>query len=448
MLKVLKKYICVSLTILLAMTAQSQAQETFSLEEAVQYAFQKSEQLQLDRLDVEDAQGRIREYWSQGIPSLSLSGNYNYSIVLPAQLLPAEFLGGAPGEYLEIRFGLNNSLSGSLEFNTLLFSGSFLVGLKAQKLFKELSIKQLDVSKVDIRENVYKAYVNVLLSQKMLEVLDSNLEVIEKSLEEVTKSFEAGFQEKLEVDRIELSRKNLQTEIETVRSSLLIAMSLLKFQMGYPLDEALVLSQSLEDVTTEIRLNKVEENIEFTLEQRIEWEQLVLQEQLNEVNVKQLRAGYLPELRGFANYQQMLSRDDLFDADGPGWIESSVAGVSLSFPIFDGFARSAKIQRANVDLAKVGVQKSLLERQVNMEVQTNKLQMMNARKKLNSAEDAMQLAENIYNTMQIKFREGVESSFNLTQSEQELYSTQSTYFNAMYDLFIAYTDLQRSIGTF
>lgn len=447
MLKRLDTIICVSLCMLLMLvTTPLAAQETFSLEEAVRYAIERSDQLQLDRLDIEDAEGRIREYWSQGIPSLSLNGNYQHSLIIPAQLLPSEFLGGTPGEYLEIRFGLKNALSGSLEFNTMIFSGSFLVGLKAQKLFKELSVKNLDVTKADIRDNVHKAYMNVLLSQKMLEVLQANIQVVETSLNQVSKSYEAGFQEKLQVDRIRLSRQNLQTEIETVSSSLLIAKNLLKFQMNYPLDQEIELSDVLESLTEDIRLNKVEETAELSINYRPEWDQLELQERLNEINVRSLKASYLPELRGFANYSQMLSRDDLFDSSGPDWIGSSSAGLSLSFPIFDGFARSARIQRAHVDLAKVGVAKSQFERQVQMQVESNKLLMSNARKKLNSAEQAMELAQTIYDVTQVKFKEGVESSFELTQAEQELYTAQSTYFNAMYDLFIAYTDLQKSLG--
>lgn len=448
MLKELKKYICVSVIIACGLCGmQLPAQETFTLEEAVDFAFERSEQLQLDRLDIEDAYGRIREYWTQGIPSLYLNGNFQHSLIIPAQLLPAEFLGGAPGEYMEIRFGLKNMLSGTLEFNTLLFSGSFLVGLKGQELFKTLSVKKLDVTKAEIKDKIYKAYINVLLTQKMLEVLDGNMAVVQQSLDQATKSYEAGFQEKLQVDRIELSYRNLETEIESMRSSHFIAKNLLKFQMGYPLNLDIELTDDLTSITEEIRVNKLEGALELDITRRPEWDQLELQEQLNVVNVRSLKASYYPELHGYANYSQMLSRDNLFDSKGPDWIGSSGAGLSLSFPIFDGMVRSAQIQRASVDLAKAGVMKNLFERQVEMQVANNKLLMANARKKLNFAESAMLLAENIYEVTQLKFKEGVESSFELTMAEQELYSTQSTYFNAMYDLFIAYTDLQKSLGT-
>ena len=103
----------------------------FDLKQAIDYAIERNNQLDIDKLEIEDADAQILEYWSTGIPKLNGSVQYQHFVDIPVSLVPAEFFGGMPGEFSEVQFGTNNRLEGSLELSALLFDGGFLCGAES-----------------------------------------------------------------------------------------------------------------------------------------------------------------------------------------------------------------------------------------------------------------------------------------------------------------------------
>ena len=164
------------------------------------------------------------------------------------------------------------------------------------------------------------------------------------------------------------------------------------------------------------------------------------------INIKVIKAGYMPSFRGQASYAQTLQRNELFDSKSSPWFPSSVMGVSMNLPIFDGLERKAKIQRAEINAEKASIRRIDFENSMEMEVRNARIAYINARDASVSRSDAMDLAQSIYNVTQIKYREGVGSSVELTQAETELYSAQTNYINALYELIVMKTDLDIALG--
>ena len=98
----------------------------------------------------------------------------------------------------------------------MLLDGSYFSGLKAAKLFKELTRKGIDVKEEEIRANVTKAYMNILIAEENKDILAKNISNLEKALSDTKAFYENGFMEKLDVERLELSMGNLQTEYEKI----------------------------------------------------------------------------------------------------------------------------------------------------------------------------------------------------------------------------------------
>jgi outer membrane protein len=441
----------------------SLAQQSFTLQEAVAYAIEHHADVQVERLNVADADGQLLEYKSIGIPKLSGSVDYTYFIDIPTQLFP-DFLTPAVYGILDdidilpdgtpipepgispIQFGQNHNVDASLNFNTLLFDFSWIQGLKAQRLFRELVQKRVKATAYEVESQVIKAYLNVLVNQRRYELLDDNIRNLSKLLEETTAIYENGFAEKLDVDRLVLSLGNLETTRQNVERLIVLSSNLLKFQMSYPIEQELTLTDGFDIVSDQVKVEQVDLAAPVDFNSRPEYSPLLLAEQLNEINIKAIKAGYLPALSARATHSQVLQRDMLFDSDDSPWFPTTFVGVTLDVPIFDGLERKAKLDRARINLDKAGIRVREFERAVEMQVRNARLQYINARETSRQREEAMELAQSIYDTTQIKYREGVGSSIELTQAEADLYEAQTNYINALYELIVAKADLDIALG--
>ena len=167
---------------------------------------------------------------------------------------------------------------------------------------------------------------------------------------------------------------------------------------------------------------------------------------LNELNTKRFKAGYVPTLRAFALHQQTLQRDDLFDGDAPGFFPATILGVQLNVPVFDGMEKTAKIRKSKIDEELIKIQISDFERSVELQVRNAKTNLSNAKARLATQKENESLAQKILNTTMIKYKEGVGSSLEISQAEQELYRTQSAKITALYELIMAKTELEKALG--
>lgn len=437
-------------------------QESFNLEQAIKYSQEHSTRLKIQKLDVQDAKDQIAEYYAIGYPKLGAKVGYNYFINVPTSILPdfispaiyeilvkekllptnnATYGGGVP-----VQFGTKNNLNASLELSTLIFDGSFFVGLKAQKLYKELITKQIAQSEADVRYQVTKAYLASLVVKENLQVLEKNRSNLQNVYKELNEIFKAGFVEKLDVERIELSLQQLESEKEKLDRIAGIAENLLKFQMNYPLDQPLIQSQTLDDILKSSYIEIMDPSIRLNPQARPEYTVIDQAIKLSQINIKRYKGSYLPSLFGFASHQESLQRNKLFDSKDNSWFPTTVVGLNLNVPIFDGFDRKAKISKAKTVLFRTELQRSEFERGVQLEFENAKTQYINALTSLDSRKKSLALAEKIYNTSKIKFKEGVGSSLEITTAERDLYQAQANILDAQYNLIVTKVELDKALG--
>ena len=453
----------ITLIFLLFLGVNLIAQQSFTLEQATEYAIQNNNQLKLEQNAVQEAEGNILEYKSIGIPKLNGSVSYKYFPDIPTVIFPDFISPAIDGKLVgyslidpsqvpppssagqPAQFGTSNDLTAGLELQALLFDGSFFVGLEAQKLYRDLVAKQAKVPELDIKMNVQKAFLAVLIAQRNRETFVKNISNLENTLRETSAIYENGFVEKLDVDRLELSLNNLQLELNKIDRLIQLSYNLLKFQMSYPIDQPIIAEGNLDAMMVANDLGEVVKE-ELNISQRPEYEVILVGEELADLGIKNVKAGYLPNVVGFASYSQQLQRNDLFDKNDNPWFTISVVGATLNLPIFDGFEKKAKMQKAKLEVEKVAIQKAEFERSVSLEVQNAKTAFLNAVQTVEITKKSQELAEEIYRVSQIKYKEGVGSSLELTQAERELYAAQSASTNALYEVLVAKTDLDKALG--
>lgn len=427
------------------------SQTPFTLEQAVEYAEANQISVQKSKLDIEDAEYQIKEILAAAIPKLNGKLEYQRFLQLPTQILPkGSFFEGDPSqgippnpeEDLEVQFGVKNSLTGGLSFSALLFDGSVFVGIQASRLARELAASQVGVTERDVRDDVNKAYLAVLIAKRNEEILRKNVTNLEETLYETTEMYKSGFMEELDVKRLDYSLSNLEMELSNVGNMIYATKNVLKLQMGYPMDDSIQVVETLDDfVDRQAAVVLLSEDYDF--QNRPEAQPLFVSKELREMDIKQLRFGYFPTLSVFANYSQQLQADKL--ADGK-WFPSSIVGATLDVPIFDGRDRAMKINRAKVRLRQHELDIESSKRAFQLEVDNARKDFVTNLNIVMNSEENMELAEDIYEVAQIKYREGVGSSVEMYQAESSFYQAQSQYINALYDFMVSKSNLEKALG--
>ena len=438
------------------------AQTLMSLDDAIQYGLENHNRLKLDNVAERKAQWEITEFKAIGLPKVNASINYQYYFATPVQpvedfispavygvlfqegVIPTRDLGQP--ETFEFSLFQRNNLTGKVELSTLLFDGSYIYGLKAAKLYKTLVNQQQGTTAYQIKSDIVKAYTAVLIGEKNIEVLNKNLTTLNKSLTDITAIYESGFTESLDVDRIRLSLDNVTVEKENLEKIVQIGYNVLKFQMSYPLDKEIKLTDDLEKMVTLLSVENKMDDQSIDFNQRPEYSSILLGQELNQLNYKRIKAGYLPSARAFVNVQGSLQRNNLFDNNETGWLPTSAAGLAIDFPIFDGRLKKSQLEQVKLDIEQADIQKQDFEMVVQLQVLNAQLGMENAKNTLAQRKRNLELNQKIYDKTLIKFKEGVGSSIEVTQSEASLYSAQASYTNALYELVNARMDLDIALG--
>ena len=422
----------------------AQEKTSFTLEEAVHYAMENSLTLKNSFIDITDAEERILENRAFGLPKVSFGMNYQHFLKLPVSLIPASFVDPmAPeGEFAELTFGTKNNLTASLEASTMVFDWSYFTGLKAARTYRKFASQQVTTTQREVRNQVQSAYLPPLILEESKKTLQKNITNLEKLLFETKEMYKAGFVEQLDVDRLELSLANLSSEVENLDSQKELAYNVLKFAMGYPINKPI----SINDVIDQLLVDASE--VDMTdpstfLRDRPEIRLAELGIEMSELNVEYQKSTLYPSLGAFGQYQQQAQGNKLFDSQ---WFDLAVVGLQLNVPIFNGLGTKSKINRAKLEVEKAQNDLRQLERVINMEVGNARASYINAKRKVENQIKNVSLAQRIYDTTQIKYKEGVGSILEITSAEQELFRTQQNMIQAKYDLLQAKIALDTALG--
>ncbi len=425
------------LTLILLGGWQLNAQTTMSLSEATEYAISHHPDMRLAQLKVKDAEWQIKENKATALPNVTLGVNYSYFLQQPE--IPAEALGfpGEPGQ--KLTFALRNNLAGKLAVNQLLFNNSYLVALKAAKLYRDFVALELKAVEEKLRQNVRDAYLPALLITESVDVLDRNITNQDKLLSETREIYKAGFVEQLDVDRLDLIGSTLKTERESLLRQRDILVDVFKFSINMPVTDEVILTDDLDRLLDEYADINPEEALDYN--NRPDYIALLKARELNEVQVELYDKDWLPTVAAFASYDPSFQGNDkLF------WIPSAIAGISVSMPIYDGGLSRAKQERARIAAMQVDEQRNMLLRAFDLEIETARNRYKNAVQKLEDQERNLALAQKINDTSLIKFKAGIGSSFEVSQAQAALYQVQATWVAARFDLLNAIVGFNKALG--
>ncbi|MCU0408876.1 MAG: TolC family protein [Bacteroidales bacterium] len=401
-----------------------------SLKEAQEYALQYNKIVISQKYDIEEARLTVLETIARALPQVEATGSLTDNLKLMTTLLPGDFF-GRPGEKVPVTFGSQFNSGATIQASLLLFNGPLYIGIETSKLAKLLTEQSLVRSELDTRESVASAYYLVLVAEKTLEILDSNIANLKETLRSTRSMFAAGMAEATDVDQMVSNVTSIENQRISMQRTIELNYNLLRFQLGLAPDTRVILTETLDDITGRI-------NVEATLAQQFDYKQNIDfklvegQEKISALALKSQKASTLPTLSSFYQYGTNGMGDELNELQ---WFPNSMVGLSVSVPIFASGLRYQGIRKAQVNLDKARNQKSMVSDQLLLAEKQLRFNLMNANLQYISMKDNVDVAKRVYESMENKYRQGVASSLDLTQANSLYLQAENNYVQALMSLF-------------
>ena len=425
-----KKYLFIIICSVFCNCLLAQIQHSFTIDEAVAFALENNKNSIYAEKNVLISQKEKWETIAVGLPQISSFFEFNNRIKDPISLIPAEFFGGNEGEFAEISFGTKQSISGELILNQLLFDGSYLIGLQSIELFLQLSTQAKIKTDLEVKRQVINAYGNALVSAERVKILINNLNNIKKTLTETKKIYENGLTEIENVEQLTITTSSIENSLNYAEKFELLSLNILKLLLGIELNDDLILKDNIETVAIK-NINPSLVNQEFEVSENIDYKIALNASEGNKKRLQLEKFKSLPTVSAYISGSYN-GYNESFRITNPkqNWYGSSQLGINMSLPIFSSLKRTASTQKAKIELDKALLNLKETENTLNLEVEKAKSDYTYSINNYETALKNLTLAESIEKKNQIKFYEGLASSFDLRQAQNQLYAIQNEYLEA------------------
>ncbi|MGM0933745.1 MAG: TolC family protein [Bacteroidota bacterium] len=429
-----------------------QAQEaddgySFSLEEAIRFGLENNYSSVNAQRDIDIAVKQKWEIIAQGLPQLSAITDYQNYLKQPVTLLPGEIAGEEPGTFVPVVFGTKHNLNATATWNQLIFDGSYIVGIQSAKTLLQISKNAKTKTNHEVKNAIINAYGNVLLAEESVEILQKNVANVEKTYNETNEIYKNGLAEEEDVEQLEITLLRLKNNLSRSRRMQDISYDVLKLSLGLPVETPVELTEDLDELAMEYfdmglleTQIPVEENIDYRIAEN--------RAQSAEIQVKLEKSKALPSLSGFLNYGvQGFSQEFTFFNSDQEYFGQSILGVSLNIPIFSSGMRGARTQQKKIAYEQAILELEETRNDVLRKINSAKIEYEYSLENFQTQKKNLELSERIERKNQIKFFEGVGSSFELSEAQRQLYAAQQDFLQSMLNVITNKAELENLLDT-
>lgn len=453
-----RKLLLSAFLLLITFAVQAQKKYELTVKEAVDLAYQNVIELKNAQVDYNIQQAKNKEITGQALPQVSGSISANHYLKLPTILFPqsdqsiynvlaregliAPGTKAPPPTYAAFSFQQPWNLAMGATLQQLLFQPDIFVGLQARKTSLLYNQALIDQTKEKIKDSAYKRYYAILIAQKQLFYLNESMQRLEKLYHDDSIMFKNGFAERLDLDKVQVQLNNLKTTQTMVESAVHLSYAAMKFALGVSQKDTVVLK---DDLTVESLKEGILDG-SFTYENRAEIRTLNRLQDLQKLDVKRNRIGYLPTVALAGNYSINGIGQKFFTNPNTFWFKSAYVGLNVNVPIFSGFQRKYKIVESRLTLEKINNTVENVKQAIDFEQVATKESLTAALNNLDVQQRNLDLAQRVYNATKLKFEQGLGSSFEVLQADADYQTAQASYFNALYNATVAKISYQYSLG--
>lgn len=442
----MKKYIYSVFIFFCTSILFAQEELNLSMQDAIEYAIKNNYDNKIAVNNIAAAHKKKWETTTIGLPQIDGTIDYQNWLRQQVSLLPGEIAGGAPGTFVPVKFGTKQTMNATVTLRQLIFDGSYIVGLQSAKTYLKISEQSKEKTALATREAVINAYGNVLVTEKTIAILEKNKEVVQKNLVETQKIYKNGLTELENVEQLQITLGNIENNLSNAIRMKVIAYKMLNVSLGNSIDKKIRLTDTLDNLvlsnTDFSLLTKV-----FDVNNHIDYRMVENDKESKRLLMRLEQSKALPRLSAFVNYGAAANSEDFTFLNGSQkWFSSSLLGVTLNVPIFSSFGRSSRTAIARIEFENAEIQRENVKQQLLLKAASAKSEYQLSIESYQIAKKNLELSERIEKKQQIKFFEGISSSFDLLQAQNQLYSQQNSYVQSMLNVIAKKAQLENALN--
>jgi len=418
----------------------------FSLEQAIEHGLKYNYNAVNSGRNIEAAKKKKWETTAMGLPQVNAAVDYQKNFEIQKSVVPAEFFGGAPGEFVEVAFGVANSMNARSSVSQIIFDGSYLVALQASKTYLDFFRISKDKTDQEVRAQIVQIYGQVLLLEESVSIFERNKKVLETNYFEAQETYKNGLSEEETVEQIAITLESVKSALNNNLRLRDISYQMIKIELGLALEDKLKLTDNLASLAI---LNmdwalktpdfKIEKNVDYLLGLNFQEQKKLLMLQEKSKALPSLSANYNFGYNAFGDQFEFFSRDQR-------WLNYSFLGVSLNIPIFSSLARSARTQQAKIELDKAKTMMDITKKTLQLQYEQAKSEYEFSIEEYHTSKKTLELSERIEKKQQIKFKEGISTSFEFAEAQRQLYSAQQKYLQSLIGVINKKVNLEKIIN--
>ncbi len=401
------------------------AQESVSLQEAIQKALANKAEAKKAALQVQKAEYKIDEARAGALPQVKVGGNLTYNPVIQESVLQMG------DQTLVVKMGQPWTSNIAATVNQAIFDQKVFIGLKAAKSTREFYVLNAQLTNEQIIANVATAYYNVFVQEENLRTVEASYSNTEKVRNIIKSLVDNGLAKQIDLDRTNVQLTNIASNKQRIINAVELTKNALKFYMGIPVETEITLQEK--SIEPKPELIESLSNIDNRSEVKV----LEKQKELLQFNKKATEAALYPTvgLQGQYGFYGMGNKFPLTNgsSNGVNWSDFAAIGLNVNIPIFTGGATKARIQQAEIDILDVEQDIENTKQSLNLDYKNSVTNIENALINLNSMKDNVELAEKVQKNTQSNYQYGLANLTELLDSENALTQAKQNYANALLD---------------
>jgi outer membrane protein len=451
-------------------TSGSAQEQSVTLERAIEIALNNSHDISAAEYSVRVADQQVREAWSNVLPDVSASASYSRNLKVQKSFLPAIIFDptASPGDVIPVQFGSDNTWQAGLNLNQPLFEYNVFIGVGAANRFRSLENERMRGTTQGVVTAVRMAFLGTLLSVEEQRLLQNSVTRVQQTLEETQAMNRAGLASDYDVLRLEVELGNLVPNLRRVDNAVDEAKRQLSIELGLGPNEDVELAGSLSGINIEDLASNSDENQTLLLaagsseesagfeslrgvafEERSSLRAQRLNQDLERTRLSTQKAEYFPTLSLFSSYSILAQENGSpnFFGSSNSRAASAVTGISISVPIFQGFARDARVQQTNAVIDQIDQQLQRAEAELESELRFLVAGLDETRERVQSQQRSVTQAQRGFEIASVEYREGIGSRLQVTDAELALRQSEFNYAQAVYDYLTTRARLDSAAGT-
>ncbi len=427
------------LSVVLVLAGSASAQQAFTLRQAIDYGRTNSPSMAIAANDQRKADAVAQEAVAGYLPQINGSGQLDDNLKRQTTILPAGTFGPEP---VAVQFGTQFITTLNVQAEQTLIDVAQLNGIQANRPNVAMAAIKLKQAEEQVTYDVAKAYAQAQTYREQVKLLEENAKQYEELVPILTLRLEKGVAQQLDLDRVEVTQRNIRSQHTVAQANYEVAVAQLKRAMGMPMGQDLSIADEVRSAAdmrqpggSEFELNKL---LGYKLNQQSEL--------LYGIDLKRKRNAFLPTLSAYGRYGAMAQGNELSESY-ENWFDYAAIGLKLNVPLFSGLRRVSQIKQSEIALENLREQQRNANLGFELDYRSADTRLLASTSSVANDEDNLNLAERVFNNTNLQYQQGTATLSDLLNADYQLKEARNNWITSLLNRSVAVLDLERAKGT-